>query len=114
MMSCFTKRDFYECLQKVNLPAPVNYVQQAWGCEGNWKEWQGGFIVLLKDGKYSYISSWCSESGWGYQEKVSVAVGDIGIALEAAEQDRKIGVSWVLHPKDLNKWIKDGMMKDDL
>lgn len=37
----------------------------AWGRDGDFAEWRGGFLFELRDGRFAYICGWCDTSGWG-------------------------------------------------
>jgi hypothetical protein len=69
-MSEFSKSDFSECCQRIDLPYPIKKVVKAWGVSGReYADWTGGFVVEFntnqKFAKYGYISGWSDSSGWG-------------------------------------------------
>jgi hypothetical protein len=62
--------DLTESLNKAGInPDYVDRVLYAWGHgDEGYAEWEGGFILSLKDGRYVYVWGWCDTSGWGCQD----------------------------------------------
>lgn len=73
-VSSFSKNDVAECLA-------------AWGEQGDHSEWNGGFILRLKDGRIAVVQGWCDTTGWGCQD---------GVIEQFADAD----------PVDLNRFLR--------
>lgn len=43
----------------------VTRVTAAWGMNGDYSEWEGGFVGQVQDGRWFYLSGWCDTTGWG-------------------------------------------------
>jgi hypothetical protein len=59
-MSEYTTYDFEECMCD-----GIIHVHAAWGIQGAFAEWEGGFLVEKKDGTFAYLTGWCDTTGWG-------------------------------------------------
>ena len=59
--------DFVECITHSDiggmLPSPGKRVLKAHGT--NVDGWDGGFVILMADGRYAYSKGWCDYTGWG-------------------------------------------------
>lgn len=77
-MSSYTVYDFAESLGIAGIDeADVKSAIAAWGySSGEWAEWEGGFILEMKDGRFAYIWGWCDTSGWGCQDGAQVEYYD--------------------------------------
>lgn len=125
-MSEYTVDDFTESLARVSIePAEISSVIAAWGVsmEG-YGEWEGGFMLALRDGRFAYVWGWCDTTGWGCQDGATVEYHDerpplvikrgipqhfmgyleaLGMPATAKwEQD------WDEDPADLNLWLTTG------
>lgn len=105
----YTVYDFTE-----TLPFPredVAHVEAAWGVCGDCSEWEGGFVVRLKDGKRFYISGWCDTTGWGCQDGTDcVELTGLGLPKldRASWQEAVSDADWDMDPADLNQYIQTG------
>lgn len=66
----YTVYDFDETLERVGIkPGEVERVTAGWGrSPDGYGDWEGGFVLLLKDGTWVLVSGWCDTSGWGCQD----------------------------------------------
>ena len=65
--------DFSESLNRVEIKEDdVKRVTAAWGTEGDYAEWEGGFLMEMKDGRWCYVEGWCDTTGWGCQDGAEV------------------------------------------
>jgi hypothetical protein len=109
----FTNYDFSETLAGCGIDrTDVKRAVAAWGIEGDYAEWEGGFLLEMKDGKYVYVSGWCDTTGWGCQDGTSRKDFDAMPDLATLESDReswqdKIG-EWETSLPDLQKYIDTG------
>jgi hypothetical protein len=127
-MAEYTIYDYTETLSRVGIDEhTVGRVLAAWGQQGVYAEWEGGFLLHLKDGQFAYIWGWCDTTGWGCQDGAEVEYYDtppaleikrgtpqhLGGYLEALSGDTsKWEQEWDLDPADLNKWHADGCPED--
>jgi hypothetical protein len=108
----YCTNDFDESLREVQLEAKPVKVLKAWGraeepdvcCHS---DWSGGFLMLLENGRYAYLSGWCDYTGWGCQDGAEVVHADAPEKLTLPDEN------WDDEPADLNKWIADGMVPWD-
>ena len=123
-MSKYSLYDFAESLNRTKLPAnEIDKVIAAWGLQGDYSEWEGGFLMHLKDGRYAYIWGWCDTSGWGCQDGAQIAYTHekpsleikrgmpqhFGGYIEAMGAESKAWeAEWDENPADLNKWLAEG------
>ena len=124
-MSQYTIYDFSESLARTSIkPSDIQQVVAAWGTSGDYSEWEGGFILSLKDGRFAYIWGWCDTSGWGCQDGAEVEFTQIQPPLEikrgvpmhmtgyleriSGDDKSKWDHKWDQDPVDLNKWIAKG------
>jgi hypothetical protein len=72
----FTHYDFTESLAQAEgfTKDDIAEAISAWGEQGDYAEWRGGFLLHLKDGRYAYVEGWCDTSGWGCQDDVETAL----------------------------------------
>lgn len=101
--------DFEESLKQVTLEARPIAVLRAWGQAENddvccHMDWHGGFVMLLANSRYAYLTGWCDYTGWGCQDGAEVVHGDHYVDLDFPDD-----VNWDICPADLNKWITEGM-----
>lgn len=82
----FGKEDVAECVA-------------AWGVQGVYNEWSGGFLLRLKDGRFAYLKGWCDTTGWGCQDGVQLVMHDEHPRLDPTHE-------WDLHPVDLNRFLR--------
>ena len=114
----YTAYDFEESLKHKESPIAREQVEQviaAWGEQGEdgGAEWEGGFLLALKDGRFAHLSGICDYTGWGCQDGVSCLFYEQQPALEelgwvfwddqpkAEPQSRR----WDMEPSDLNRWL---------
>ncbi len=107
-MSEYTRYDFSETMRALGGDVAPVKVLRAWGVCGDYAEWSGGFVLLLQDGRYAYVSGWCDTTGWGCQDGVDVEYSDTleGLGLPVYED-------WDEEPADLNRWLTSGGTYDD-
>lgn len=79
-MGAYTTYDFECTLDHYGLRDTINLkmvekVIAAWG-NGGPSEWEGGFLVQLKDGRYAYVWGWNDYTGWGCQDGALVEFYD--------------------------------------
>lgn len=70
MSATFRVKDFVECITHRDiggmLPSPGVRVLKAHGiCRDGGGDWDGGFVILMADGKFAYSEGWCDYTGWG-------------------------------------------------
>ncbi len=116
----YTTRDFHQTLFHRQIaidPASVVTVISAWGHQGGWGEWEGGFLLKTKDGRYAYIEGWCDTTGWGCQDGAAImwfdrepSRSELVTSLQEA-LGTKEDADWDEAPIDLNRSI-DGGYKD--
>lgn len=65
----YTSYDFTETLGGCGIDREdVKRVIWAWGIGGDYAEWEGGFLLEMKNGTFAYIDGWCDTTGWGCQD----------------------------------------------
>lgn len=119
--------DFTESLERVGIEPPtIARVVSAWGkgdgqgddaghykwAEDGVTDWAGGFLMLLNDGRYAYLTGWCDYTGWGCQDGAVVIYFDHEPTV-AEMQDAEANESknepeesvWDREPADLNRWL---------
>jgi hypothetical protein len=117
--------DFTESLNRVALNAnDIERVLAAWGKgdgmgedAGHYKwtadgvsDWSGGFLMLLKDGRYGYLTGWCDYTGWGCQDGAVLhefSQRPTFAELKAVDEYDKTppDAEWDVEPADLNRWL---------
>lgn len=129
-MSQYAIADFAESIDRVGLRSEPVRVVAAWGEAtgmGGYDdddryygqtEWTGGFVVLLADGGFAYLTGWNDYSGWGCQDGANVAYfdaePDLATLTQTADPDddwRNQPVEagfWDRDPADLNLWLAAG------
>lgn len=85
------------------------------GVQGDYAEWQGGFVCRLVDGRWLFIFGWCDTTGWGCQDGADWAIFDF----EPLDSELKDAwaeyMGWGTiplddadpHPADINIWLKE-------
>lgn len=69
--------DLYDFTESVRIAGiqehAIEKVYAAWGFspEG-FGSWNGGFLLLLKDGRSAYVHGWCDTTGWGCRDGAEV------------------------------------------
>lgn len=108
-MSEYTSYDFSESVAQAEGFAmqDIQNAVAAWGRNGDYAEWDGGFLLALKDGRFAYIEGWCDTTGWGCQDGVETTIFDAKPALSDIAKDR----DWDEICADLNRLIA-GEIKD--
>lgn len=66
-MSEYTSYDFNASWERAGAGDP-KHVHLAWGYNGDFAEWSGGFIVETQSGAFVVIYGWCDTTGWGCQD----------------------------------------------
>lgn len=105
-------------------PKNIQRCVAAWGEQGSYAEWEGGFLLELRDGRYAYLSGWCDTTGWGCQDGVEVRYFPNEISLDgvrAAEMSSKeewetfppLSAGWTIDPADCNRWLKGEVNRFD-
>jgi len=124
-MGAYTTYDFTESLDRVGIHREqIEHVIAAWGEHGSCAEWEGGFLLKLKDGRHAYIWGWCDTTGWGCQDGAQVEYSDerpslvvkrgtpqhIGGYLEVlgGGDPAKWQQDWDEDPADLNRYVETG------
>jgi hypothetical protein len=103
LMYCLN--DFEESLKIARPESKPVKVLLAWGqsSEG-WQEWGGGFLMLLEDGRYAYLTGWCDATGWGCQDGAEINYSNSPRGFADLSED-----ICDVEPADLNKWLAEGM-----
>lgn len=116
-MSEFTSYDFSESVSGAEGFGrdDIESVLAAWGRNGDYAEWSGGFLLKLKDGRVAYIEGWCDTTGWGCQDGVETRFikqvpEDLNTLLERF-WNPNASEDWDRDPVDLNRLIR-GEIKD--
>lgn len=122
-MSAYAVYDFSESIEIAGIKeADIERVIAAWGYSaGSYAEWEGGFLVSMKDGRYAYIWGWCDTTGWGCQDGAQVEFYDempdliikrgtpqyMGGYIDAlsGESSEAWSQDWDEDPADLNKYL---------
>ncbi len=93
--------DFTESLSRVGIKREqIKTVIAAYGNNGGYSEWEGGFLMELHDGRRAHITGWCDTTGWGCQDGAQVEYiheADVFERLLQNDHDYK--------PVDLNRWV---------
>lgn len=128
-MSAYTLYDYTETLRAAAIDAAsIERVVAAWGSQGCMSEWEGGFILKAKDGRWGYVWGWCDTTGWGCQDGATVEWYDaepdrtikrgtpqhMGGYIEALSggDPKKFEHEWDESPEDLNRWHANGCKAD--
>ena len=110
--------DFQETLHILDIdPRDVRAVVGAWGHNGSYAEWEGGFLLHLFDGRYAVASGYCDTSGWGCRDGADIAYFDHEPSVQELKDDPDVywpGGHVDPYPSDLNKWIQDGARQKDV
>lgn len=109
-MSEYTSYDFEETLAQAEgfSRSDVASALGAWGRNGDYAEWDGGFLLALKDGRFAYVSGWCDTTGWGCQDGVETAIYDtLPVMADLADED------WEENPIDLNRFLSGDIKEFD-
>ena len=114
----YTTYDFEESLKQAEgfSKEDVQKCLFAWGGspEGG-GSWEGGFLLLLKDGRYAYLAGWCDYTGWGCQDGVSTTIFSELPNLSALKIREKGENGWIWdeepsgwdeNPADLNRYLR--------
>lgn len=114
----YTLNDFRETVDHYVSPIRKEQVVKVWAAWGNGpggSEWDGGFLMKMKDKKWVYVTGWCDYSGWGCQDGMTIEYFDRKPKIETllSPWGEKPG-EWDIEPADLNKWIKDGFPDEGL
>jgi hypothetical protein len=108
----YTLEDFVDALEHVRLPCPPVSVLRAWGVSSLERDcWEGGFLILLQDGTYAYVTDWRGDQETpvrGAQLQLWKEIDEPALNAEATEfSDQEL--EWDDDPPDLNRWIAAGM-----
>jgi hypothetical protein len=124
-MGSYTVYDFVESLDRSKIEKDdVEKVIAAWGSGEpiGYSEWEGGFLMSMKDGRTCYLWGWCDTSGWGCQDGAEVTydvtpddreimrgvpqhMGGYIEALFGGAIADKWEHEWDEDPIDLNRWL---------
>ena len=107
----YTTYDFSETIAGCGIQREdIARVEAAWGRNGDMSEWDGGFVLRMKDGKRMYLTGWCDTTGWGCQDgtEVSELADDGELPKEPAETYRDAPSDWDIDPADLNRFVQTG------
>ena len=106
-MSAYVAYDLSETLNAAGMkPSEFERVLAAWGVHGEYAEWEGGFLLLTRQGRYTYLTGWCDTSGWGCQDDFELTNYDYLPAL--AELHDPLS-DWDEDPADLQRFIETGV-----
>jgi hypothetical protein len=111
----YTTYDFAESIKGQGIePESINAVLAAWGYNGDYSEWTGGFLLEMADGTFSYITGWCDTTGWGCQDGTEICrfetMPELG-SLKQSYGDEKY--DWDMAPSDLNRYIRGEIERYD-
>lgn len=53
-----------DIVEKLGSLKPVKVIR-AWGVNGDYSEWTGGFCMIMNDNTFCYIQGACDTTGWG-------------------------------------------------
>lgn len=106
-MTEFTHYDFTESVAQADgfEMADIAKAIAAWGENGDYAEWFGGFLLHLKNGRFAYIEGWCNTTGWGCQDGVETWFFDAHPALTELQTTKPENVEWDCICADLNRVI---------
>lgn len=100
----YTTEDLEDTLVAADIDkASIARVVAAWGEQGDYAEWAGGFVLQREDGTFCYVSGWCDTSGWGCQS--GVAVKELPDAFPINGLAEFHDDAWDFSPLDLNRWL---------
>lgn len=126
-MGSYALYDFTESLDRAKIrKEDVARVVAAWGTweddHQSWSEWEGGFLMEMRDGRTAYLWGWCDSSGWGCQDGSEMKYVDdpadrtilrgmpqhMGGYIEALSggDPSKWEHDWDEDPIDLNRWLR--------
>lgn len=74
----------------------------AHGEYGDCAEWNGGFLLRLKDGRHMYLTGWCDTTGWGCQDGIELRFVEANVSLK----DMDPNADWDMVPADINRYIR--------
>jgi len=61
--------DFTESIAGVGIEREqIKRCTLGFGDQGDYAEWDGGFVIELKDGRWALVCGWCDTTGWGCQD----------------------------------------------
>lgn len=105
----FTVYDFDQSLDQVSInPTEIAVVLAAWGEHGDCSSWDGGFLMMLKDGRFAYLCGGCDTSGWGCQDNASIEY-----FIERPDLQALRTGPWDEDPVDLNRFIRGEISRLD-
>jgi hypothetical protein len=76
--------DFTESLSVAGVPEQrVEHCSFAFGEQGGYAEWEGGFVCHTRSGKpWIFVFGWCDTTGWGCQDGAWVVEFDTEPSVE--------------------------------
>jgi hypothetical protein len=99
----YTTYDFSETIDGCGIKRDeIAAVEAAWGLDGDFAEWEGGFVIRLTSGKRLYITGWCDTTGWGCQDGTEI------VELQEEAKLPEGEIDWDIDPADLNNFVKTG------
>lgn len=112
-MSEYTLYDFTESLGQVDLgEAKLTHVIKSWGhSPEGYGSWEGGFVLKLSDGRYAYLTGWCTTTGWGGRDGAEIqyaaSLEELTLPTESSPKSGEPrSIEWDEYPADLNRWIQ--------
>lgn len=108
----FSTYDFDETLKGTGIErTDIKRVVAAYGvteagcCDSCGGEWNGGFLLEMKSGKFVYVHGWCDYTGWGCQDGTGRQDFDTEPTdLQALEKTEH----WETTLPDLQRYIETG------
>jgi hypothetical protein len=92
----------------------IKQVIAAWGISGDYSEWDGGFLMELKDGRFAYLTGWCDTTGWGCQDGVDVTYyQSLPDQSTLKQSEWKPSTEWDSVPTDLDRYVRGEIGKFD-
>jgi hypothetical protein len=107
-MSQYTTYDLQATLDITSIEKEkIEKVIAAWGQDGDYGEWMGGFLLAMKSGNFIYIDGWCDTTGWGCQDGADASeyLTQPKLADLPTSGYTRDPVEWDFDPIDLNRYI---------
>lgn len=105
----FATYDFDETIKGSGIDrTDIKRAVAAWGENGDYAEWSGGFLLEMRDGKFIYVSGWCDTTGWGCQDGTERQDFDSLPDLSTLKREYHEDAEWETTLPDLQKYIETG------